>query len=145
MHEQGKHLNDKLKVLVRLDLDYGQAEVAAQGHVTARSLQALYVVVKRANHLREGLRLVVDVSHARVEPAAMEQLQACSESRHLPAAIDPMQSECKLSIVAPADAESADADTRVGAGTPARTGAGSRSARRARAAARARVALGVAA
>ena len=114
MHEQGKHLNDKLRVLVRLDLDCGEAEVAAQGHVTAQSLQALYVVVKRANHLREGLRLVVDVSHALVEPAAMEQLQACSESHHLPASIDPMQSECRLSIVAPADA---DADG--GAGTRA--------------------------
>lgn len=136
-------MNDKLKVLVRLDLDCGQAEVAAQGHVTAKSLQALYVVVKRANHLKEGLQLVVDVSHARVEPAAMEQLQACSESRHLPAAIDPTQSECRLSIVAPAD--EADAGACVGAVTPALTGAGSRSARRARAAARARAALRVAA
>jgi len=97
-------LNDKLKVLVRLDLDCGQAEVAAQGHVTAQSLQALYVVVKRANHLKEGLRLVVDVSHARVEPAAMEQLQACSESHHLPASIDPLKSECNISVLAPAPA-----------------------------------------
>jgi hypothetical protein len=103
MHEQGKLLNDRLRVLVRLDLDCGQAEVAAQGHVTARSLQALYVVVKRANHLKEGLRLVVDVSHARVEPAAMEQLQACSKSHHLPPSIDPLQSECNLSILAPVD------------------------------------------
>ncbi|WP_427006343.1 hypothetical protein [Pseudarthrobacter sp. H2] len=127
--------------------------------MTARSLQALYVVVKRANHLREGLRLVVDVSHARVEPAAMEQLQACSDSHHLPAAIDPMQSECRLSIVAPADAfdadafdadafdagAGADAGAPVGAGTPGRIRAGSRSAARARAAVRAREALGLAA
>ena len=95
-------MNDKLKVLVRLDLDCGQAEVAAQGHVTAKSLQALYVVVKRANHLKEGLHLVVEVSHAHVEPAAMEQLQACSESHHLPASIDPLQSECNISVLAPA-------------------------------------------
>ena len=95
-------MNDKLKVLVRLDLDCGQAEVAAQGHVTAKSLQALYVVVKRANHLKEGLHLVVDVSHAHVEPAAMEQLQACSESHHLPASIDPLQAECNISVLAPA-------------------------------------------
>lgn len=146
-------MNDKLKVLVRLDLDCGQAEVAAQGHVTERSLQALYVVVKRANHLKDGLRLVVDVSHARVEPAAMEQLQACSESRHLPAAVDPMQSECRLSIVAPA----AEADTagtaaalsgagaRADGDAPALVRAGTRSLRRARAAARARAALHVAA
>ncbi|SDP24750.1 hypothetical protein SAMN04487914_10687 [Arthrobacter sp. ok909] len=73
--------------------------------MTAQSLQALYVVVKRANHLKEGLRLVLDVSHARVEPAALEQLRECSASHHLPAAIDPLQSECQLSIVAPAQAE----------------------------------------
>jgi hypothetical protein len=102
MHEQGNRLNHKLRVLVRLDLDCGQAEVAAQGHVTAKSLQALYVVVKRANHLKEGLHLVLDVSHARVEPAALEQLRECSATHHLPAAIDPLQSECHLSIVAPA-------------------------------------------
>lgn len=142
MHEQGKRLTDKLKVLVRLDLDCGKAEVAAQGHVTAQNLQALYVVVKRANHLREGLVLVIDVSHARVEPSAMEELQACRESHHLPATIDPMQSECRLSIVPPLEAE---AGTRAGAGAPARTGAGSRSAARVRAAARAREALRVAA
>ena len=146
-------MNDKLKVLVRLDLDCGQAEVAAQGHVTERSLQALYVVVKRANHLKEGLRLVVDVSHARVEPAAMEQLQACSESRHLPAAVDPLQSECRLSIVAPAAetdngvsvAAFPGAGAPVGAGIPALAGAGTRSLRRTRAAVRARAALHMAA
>ncbi|MFE4229667.1 hypothetical protein ACFRJ8_17475 [Arthrobacter sp. NPDC056886] len=97
-------MNHKLRVLVRLDLDCGQAEVAAQGHVTAQSLQALYVVVKRANHLKEGLHLVLDVSHAVVEPAAMEQLRECSASHHLPTAIDPLQSDCQLSIVAPVEA-----------------------------------------
>ncbi len=97
-------MHEKLKVLVRVDLEGGEAEVAAQGHVTEHSVQALYVVMKRANCLRAGLRLVVDVSHARVEPAALEQLQACSESHHLPASIDPMQSECRLRILAPSAA-----------------------------------------
>lgn len=50
--------------------------MAAQGHVRAQSIQAIYVVVKRTNHLREGL----DVSHAKVAPEALEQLRACSES-----------------------------------------------------------------
>jgi hypothetical protein len=115
MHEQGNLLNHKLRVLVRLDLDCGQAEVAAQGYVTARSLQALYVVVKRANHLKEGLRLVLDVSHAVVEAAALEQLRACSASHHLPAAIDPLQAECQLSIVAPAEAPPAPRVRRLAA------------------------------
>jgi hypothetical protein len=113
-------LNDKLRVLVRVDLDCGQAEVAAQGHVTAQSIQALYVVVKRANHLREGLDVVVDVSHAKVDTVALEQLRECSKTHHLPASIDPFQSECKLRIVAPAAKKpiiaAADAGTRTMAG-----------------------------
>lgn len=113
-------MNDKLRVLVRVDLDCGQAEVAAQGHVTAQSIQALYVVVKRANHLREGLDVVVDVSHAKVDTAALEQLRECSKTHHLPASIDPFQSECKLRIVAPAAEKSlvavSDAGKRAMAG-----------------------------
>ena len=105
VHEGRCSLNDKLKVLVRLDLECGEAQVAAQGNVTARSIQALYVVMKRANHLREGLQLVVDVSHAHVEPSALEQLRKCSESHHLPLSIDPQQSECNVRVLAPADAE----------------------------------------
>jgi len=46
---------------------------------------------------------VVDVSHAVVEPAALEQLRECSASHHLPPAIDPLQAECQLSIVGPAE------------------------------------------
>ena len=97
-------MNHKLKVLVRVDLDCGEAQVAAQGHVTAQSIQALYVVMKRANHLRQGLQLVVDVSHARVEPSALEQLRKCSETHHLPRSIDPQQSECNVRVLAPSDA-----------------------------------------
>lgn len=100
---RGEVLNQKLKVLVRVDLDCGEAQVAAQGHVTAQSIQALYVVMKRANHLRQGLQLVVDVSHARVEPVALEQLRECSKTHHLPRSIDPQQSECNVRVLAPAD------------------------------------------
>jgi hypothetical protein len=38
-----------------MDLDCSRARIAALGHVTARSIQALYVVLKRANALMEGL------------------------------------------------------------------------------------------
>ena len=96
-------MNDKLSILVRVDLDCSQAGVAAQGHVTAQSIQALYVVVKRANALVEGLALEIDISRARVEPAALEQLRACSQSHHL-LHIDPFQTDCRLSILAPGDA-----------------------------------------
>jgi hypothetical protein len=110
-------LNDKLRVLVRLDLDGGHAAVAAQGHITAQSVQALYVVVKRANQFREGLQLTLDVSKAHVEPAALEELRACSKSHHLPAAIDPLQAECRFNIVAPAGSR-----VKAKAGTNAKAG-----------------------
>lgn len=112
-------LNHKLKVLVRLDLECGEAQVAAQGHVTAQSIQALYVVMKRANHLRQGLQLVVDVSHARVEPSALEQLRECSETHHLPRSIDPLQSECNVRVLAPSDAGTRTSAGRVPAAAAA--------------------------
>ncbi|BAS12066.1 hypothetical protein AHiyo8_03690 [Arthrobacter sp. Hiyo8] len=97
-------MTDKLNVLVRVDIDCVRAKIAAQGRVTTQSLQALYVVVKRANALMEGLALEIDVTRARVEPDALEQLHACSRSHHLPAHIDPFQADCRLSILASAEA-----------------------------------------
>jgi hypothetical protein len=97
-------MNDKLSILVRVDLDGGQAIVAAQGHVTAQSIQALYFVVKRANDLMAGLALEVDVTRARVDPDALEQLRGCSQSHHLPAKIDPLQADCRLNILTPGNA-----------------------------------------
>jgi hypothetical protein len=97
-------MTDKLSVLVRVDLDCACAQIAAQGRVTAQSIQALYVVAKRANALMEGLALEIDVTRARVDPDALEQLRACSQARHLPAHIDPLQADCRLSILAPRDA-----------------------------------------
>ena len=94
-------MNEKLKVLVSVDLDCARARVAAQGHVTVRSVQALYVVVKRANSLMRGLTLEVDMAGAWVDPDALAQLRACSKSRQLPVRIDPSRAECRISIVNP--------------------------------------------
>jgi len=96
-------MNDKLSILVRVDLDCAQAQVAARGHVTLQSIQALYVVLKRANSLLEGLAMEVDVSHAHVDQAALDQLRASARSRHLPERIDPFQADCRFSIVGPAE------------------------------------------
>lgn len=95
------NLTDKLNVLVRVDLDHARAQVQAKGHVTVRNVQALYVVVKRANALREGLDLELDMTKAHVDPEALEQLQACSRTHHLPAKIDPSQTPCTLSVLPP--------------------------------------------
>lgn len=95
---------DKLRVLVRVDLDCATAQVAAQGHVTSKSVHGLYDVMKRANSLTAGMTLELDMTRARIEPDALEELQACSKSHHLPARIDPFQSDYRLRILAPDDA-----------------------------------------
>lgn len=96
-------MNDKLSILVRLDLDGAKAMVAAQGHVTTQSIQALYVLAKRANDLMADVALEIDVTRAKVDQDALEQLRACEQSHHLPAKIDPFQADCRLRILAPVD------------------------------------------
>ena len=95
------NLNSKLNIVVRVDLDHAKAQVIAKGHVTVHSVNALYVVVKRANSLREGLGVELDISHARVDQEALEMLHASSETHHLPAKIDPQQAPCTISVLAP--------------------------------------------
>jgi hypothetical protein len=43
----------------------------------------------------------LDISHAVVDDEALEQLQACSDTHHLPAMIDPSQRTCTISVLAP--------------------------------------------
>lgn len=102
-------MNSKLSILVRVDLDHARAQVFAKGHITVHSVQALYVVVKRANSLKQGLNLELDITHALIDDEALEQLQDCSRTHHLPAKIDPQQQPCTISVLAPrrAQAESA--------------------------------------
>jgi hypothetical protein len=53
-------------VLVRVDLDCAQARVAAQGHVTVQSVQALYAVMKRANSL---MAIYATGTYSPIEPS----------------------------------------------------------------------------
>ncbi|TLM85758.1 hypothetical protein [Pseudarthrobacter sp. NamE5] len=94
-------MNSKLNVVVRVDLDHARAQVIAKGHITVHSVNALYVVVKRANSLKEGLDVELDVSHAHVDREALEMLHTASESHHLPQKIDPQQAPCTISVLAP--------------------------------------------
>jgi hypothetical protein len=98
-------VTDKLRVLVRVDLDCARAQVAAQGHVTVESVRGLYAVMKRANSLMAGLALEIDMTGAQIEPAALEQLRSCERSHHLPIHVDPLQSDYRFSVLAPAQAE----------------------------------------
>jgi hypothetical protein len=91
-------MTEKIRLLVKVDIDRAQIRIATQGHLTSRSLHALYVVVRRANSLMHGLALEIDVTGAKVDPAAMEALSRCSQSHHLPPLIDPQQSELNISV-----------------------------------------------
>ncbi|MDQ0241432.1 hypothetical protein [Arthrobacter bambusae] len=97
-------MTEKIRLLVKMDIDGAQVRITAHGHLTSRSLHALYVVVKRANALMHGLALEIDVTGANIDPAAMEALARCSQSRRLPALIDPQQSEVNISLRSSADA-----------------------------------------
>lgn len=93
-------LNSKLNIVVRVDLDHAKAQVIAKGHITIHSINAIYVVAKRANSIKGGLDLELDISHALVDDEALEMLRAASETRHLPAKIDPEQAPCTISVLA---------------------------------------------
>jgi hypothetical protein len=93
-------LNSKLNIVVRVDLDHSKAQVIAKGHITIHSVNALYVVAKRANSLKGGLDLELDISSALVDEEAMAMLRTASETRHLPAKIDPDQAPCTISVLA---------------------------------------------
>lgn len=95
------NVNSKLNIVVRIDLDHATALVIAKGHITVHSVNALYVVVKRANSLRDGLDVKLDVTHAWVDEEALEMLHTASDSQHLPARIDPDQAPCTISVLAP--------------------------------------------
>ncbi|WP_242599059.1 hypothetical protein [Arthrobacter bambusae] len=69
-------MTDKLRVLVGVDLDCAKAQIAAQGHVTSKSVHGLYAVMKRANSLTQGMTLELDMTRARIEPDAWEELRA---------------------------------------------------------------------
>ncbi|GGH91332.1 hypothetical protein ACFFGR_19015 [Arthrobacter liuii] len=93
-------MNSKLNIVVRVDLDHGKAQVIAKGHITIHSVKALYVVAKRANSLKGGLDLELDVSSAWVDEEALDMLRTASETRHLPAMIDPDQAPCTIGVLA---------------------------------------------
>jgi hypothetical protein len=70
----------------------------------SKSIQGLYDVMKRANSLTADMTLELDMTRALTEPDALEELRACSRSHHLPARVDPLQADYRLSILAPDNA-----------------------------------------
>jgi hypothetical protein len=76
--------SDKLSVVVRVDVDGEQIQIAATGRVTALSLQGLYPVVQRTKSLGGGLGVEMDLSQATIDPDALEQLQGYATLHAVP-------------------------------------------------------------
>jgi hypothetical protein len=92
-------VNEKLRVLVRVDLDGAKARVNVQGHVTVQNVHGLYGVVQRAGSLASGLSLELDVTRAQTDSDAMGELRACAKSHHLPVHVDPRQRDYQISLL----------------------------------------------
>ncbi|MGJ3190769.1 hypothetical protein FQP90_07285 [Paenarthrobacter nitroguajacolicus] len=76
--------SDKLSVVVRVDVDGEQIQIAATGRVTTLSLQGLYPVVQRTRSLGGGLGVEMDLTEAMVDADALQQLQVFAELHELP-------------------------------------------------------------
>lgn len=92
---------DKLSVVVRVDVDGAQIQIATTGHVTTSNLQALYPIVGRMNSLAKGLVVEMDLTHAFVEPDALEQLQGYARLHEPPIRIGSPQADPSIIVVLP--------------------------------------------
>jgi hypothetical protein len=94
-------MDPKLRVVVRVDIDRESAQIEVRGHVTTRNIVALYSLVRRTSALASGLGVIINLQHARIEAAALEELHNCSESEHLPVHVAPEGEGCRLQIIDP--------------------------------------------
>lgn len=76
--------SDKLSVVVRVDIDGAQIQIATTGHVTTSNVHALYPIVQRTNSMAEGRDVEMDLTGAVIEPDALEQLQGYAMLHELP-------------------------------------------------------------
>ncbi|TJY67284.1 hypothetical protein E4J89_15445 [Arthrobacter sp. CAU 1506] len=94
-------MSGKLKVTVRVDLECSSVHIDVRGRVDERNVLAVYSLAQRANSLAPGLEVAIDLQHASVDAAVLWHLQACAVSGFLPEYADPLQAECRLTILAP--------------------------------------------
>ncbi|WP_347109110.1 hypothetical protein AAHB33_00365 [Paenarthrobacter sp. S56] len=81
--------SEKLSVVVRVDVDGEQIQIAATGRVTTSSLQGLYPVVQRTKSLGGGLDVEMDLSGATVDADALDELQIYAELYEVPVRLSP--------------------------------------------------------
>lgn len=97
-HHNGEH---RLKVLIRIDADTESARIEVRGVVTAANVRALYVVARRVSAKLPGHEIVIDLAHALVSAAAIEELRDRARLSQLSSGVDAAETPCRLRIVDP--------------------------------------------
>lgn len=70
-------MDHKLSVLVRIDIDSAAAVLVVRGCLTYANVQALLVLIRRAENLSFGLSVAVDLAGTlHVDAQAVEQLKS---------------------------------------------------------------------
>jgi hypothetical protein len=88
-----------LNVVVGVDLDCALMRIKVDGLVTDVNIRALYALIRRANSTIPGIELLLDLTAALIEPAALEQLRSCEAAHRLPAEMDPGQQDMHLKVL----------------------------------------------
>ncbi|MCG2622123.1 hypothetical protein LVY72_09350 [Arthrobacter sp. I2-34] len=91
----------KLRVIVRVDLDTGSASIKVLGKLDGHTLIGLYSLIRRTSSITPGLTVEVDLRRAAAEPAALADLHETCAAGHLPARVDPRLSDCRLLVLEP--------------------------------------------
>ena len=96
---KGRLMTGNLEVVVGVDLECALMRIGVSGLVTDSNLRALYAVIRRANSAVPGIDLILDLTAALIEPAALEQLRSCEAAHRLPAEMDPGQQDMHLKVL----------------------------------------------
>lgn len=92
-------MTGNLKVVIGVDLDCALIRIEAQGVVTHNNTCTLYALIRRANSTIPGIGVILDLTAAVIEPAALEQLRGCETNHRLPLEIDPTQQDMQLKVI----------------------------------------------
>jgi len=95
------HRDLRLNAVVRLDAVEETAKVDVRGVVTHTNLRALYVVCRRVVTKFPGYEVVVNLAHAGVTAAALDELREHARQSSLSSGIDSSATPCRLRIVEP--------------------------------------------
>lgn len=92
----------KLTVLVGVDVDSGAAHIRIGGNVTHSNLGTVYRVARRANTMTRGAGVVLDLRRASVGVVPLKELHLARRAGELPPAAGSPAVPCRLDILNPA-------------------------------------------